>query len=203
MFSENRAKFCRRTDVKLTFWYVLTFFVSGLVVCGFLYFRLRHQLIKEIDRFLLDETKELGTVLTRIPKGDALKDFEKHVEVRTLYPVYFRILDENGKPFYISENLKGMKNDLNVSERVLLNTQRKKATRENIHLSERRRPFRFISTPLFSDGRVTYIIQMGTHLKFVRKSLSNFKNNILVVMPILLILGSLGGWFLARKSLSP
>jgi len=201
MSSKTGAKFFQRTDVKMTFWYVLTFLVSGLVVCGFLYFRMRHQLVKEIDRLLLDETKELGAALTRVPKDDALKDFEKHVEARTHYPVYFRILGENGKPFYISGNFKGIGS--NLSERVLLNARRNNETRENIHFSERRRPFRFISTPLFLDGRLTYIIQMGTHLKFVRKSLSNFKSNILVVMPILLILGSLGGWFLARKSLSP
>lgn len=189
----------------MTLWYVLTFLVSGLIVCGFLYFRMRHQLVKEIDRFLLDETRELGTVLgtvlTRIPKDDPLKDFEKHVEARTYYPIYFRILDENGKSFYISGNLKGMRNHLN--ERVLINAQRNKETRENIHLSERRRPFRFISTPLFLDGRLSYIIQMGTHLKFVRKSLSNFKYNLLAALPIILVLGSLGGWALARRSLSP
>jgi heavy metal sensor kinase len=50
---------------------------------------------------------------------------------------------------------------------------------------------------------MTYIIQLGTHLHFVRKNLSDFKNNILAVFPIILILGTLGGWILARRSLSP
>ena len=55
-----RGKFYRRTDVKMTLWYIFTFLISVLVVCGFLYLRLGHQLIKEVDRFLLDETNELS-----------------------------------------------------------------------------------------------------------------------------------------------
>jgi heavy metal sensor kinase len=37
----------------------------------------------------------------------------------------------------------------------------------------------------------------------LRKNLSAFKNHILAALPIILILGSLGGWILARRSLSP
>ena len=65
---KSGAKFYRRTDVRMTFWYILTFLISSLIICGFLYIRLRHQLVKEVDRFLLDETKELSEVLSRSPK---------------------------------------------------------------------------------------------------------------------------------------
>jgi heavy metal sensor kinase len=44
---------------------------------------------------------------------------------------------------------------------------------------------------------------LGTHLRFVRKNLSHFRSNILIALPIILILGALGGWILARRSLSP
>jgi heavy metal sensor kinase len=37
----------------------------------------------------------------------------------------------------------------------------------------------------------------------VRKNLSNFRSNLLTALPIILVLGSLGGWVLARRSLSP
>jgi heavy metal sensor kinase len=74
---------------------------------------------------------------------------------------------------------------------------------EKIHSPGRRRPFRFISAPLYRDGKLAYIVQLGTHLRFIRKSLSGFKRNILAAFPIVLVLGSLGGWLLARRSLSP
>ncbi len=188
--------------MKMTLWYILTFLASGLIICGFLYLRLEHQLIKEVDRLLIDETKELGEILTRNPNGkDVLKNFESHVEARTLYPVYFRILTESGDILYISKRFEGMGYKLN--ERIWVETKSGKESRENIHSVERKRPFRVISTPITIQGDLRYIIQMGTHLKYVRKSLSNFKSNILAALPIILVLGSLGGWLLARKSLSP
>jgi hypothetical protein len=62
------GKFFRRTDVKMTLWYVLTFLTSALMICTFFYVRLGHQFLKEIDQFLLDETKEMEKVLSQEPK---------------------------------------------------------------------------------------------------------------------------------------
>jgi heavy metal sensor kinase len=53
------------------------------------------------------------------------------------------------------------------------------------------------------EGKPIYVVQVATHLRFVRKSLSHFKGNMLAAFPIILVLGSLGGWILARRSLSP
>jgi heavy metal sensor kinase len=53
------------------------------------------------------------------------------------------------------------------------------------------------------EGKPNYVVQVATHLRFVTKSLSHFKGNMLAAFPIILILGSLGGWVLARRSLSP
>jgi len=202
MSSKIGSNFFQRTDIKLTLWYILTFFLSALIICGFLYFRLRHQLIKEVDRFILDETKELGEILAKNPYDkNVLKNFENHVEARTLYPVYFRVLLENGDQFYSSNKFEeiGYMQD----ERILIKVLNGKEIRENVRPPKRRRPYRVISTFLLISGHSGYIIQVSTHLKFVRKSLSNFKSNMLIILPILILLGSLGGWFLARKSLSP
>ncbi len=202
MSSKIGGKFHRRTDVKLTLWYILTFLLSAVIICGFLYFRLRHQLIKEVDRFILDEIKELGEILVRnLNDKNVLKNFEDHLEVRTLYPVYFRVLMANGDLFYSSN--KFVEIGYIPDDRLRIKIRNGKEIRENVRPPGRKRPYRVITTFLPIQGHQGYFLQVGTHLKFVRKSLSNFKSNILVVMPILLILGSLGGWFLARKSLLP
>jgi heavy metal sensor kinase len=186
----------------MTLWYILTFLVSALIICTFLYLRLRHQLIKEIDRFLLDETKELAEVLSHNPNEiNFLMKFEDEAMARKYYPFFFRILNENGRPFYISKEFREI--GYEVEDRVIINARNGKETLEDIHLTGRRTPFRMISTPLVSDGRLTYIIQLATHLHYVRKSLSAFKSNILAALPIVLVLGSLGGWLLARRSLTP
>jgi heavy metal sensor kinase len=186
----------------MTLWYVITFLISALLICGFLYLRLRHQLIKEIDQFLLDETEELRSVFYRNPTEiDFLMNFEYDVMSRKYYPFFFQILDKEGKPLYVSKEFREM--GYIANEGVLTNAEKGRETREEIHSPGRKRTFRIISTPVYQDGKLTEIIQLGTHLRFVRKNLSHFRNNILIAIPILLILGSLGGWILARRSLSP
>jgi signal transduction histidine kinase len=86
---------------------------------------------------------------------------------------------------------------------MLINARNGKETREKIHSPKRRRKYRIISTPVYKDGKLTEIIQLGTHLRFVRKNLVHFRNNILIALSIILVLGTLGGWILARRSLSP
>jgi len=196
------GRFLQRTDVKLTGLYVLTFFLSSLIICGFLYFRLKHQLIKGVDRFLLDEINELSEVLSKdMKEKESLKSFEFGVASRTYYPLYFRVLDAEGAIFYASEGMREI--EYKVDEKVMSLARKGRNNIEKIHSPGRRRPFRFISAPLYRDGKLAYIVQLGTHLRFIRKSLSGFKRNILAAFPIVLVLGSLGGWLLARRSLSP
>jgi heavy metal sensor kinase len=202
MSLKTGGRFHRRTDFKLTLWFIFTFLISSLIICGFLYLRLKHQLVKEVDRFILDETGEVAAVLSRNPNEvDYLMKFEDETMGRKYYPFFFRILDHDGKPLYVSKEFQ--KIGYNPNETVLANARNGKETREEARLSGRRTPYLVISTPFFNEGRLTHIIQLGTHLRFVRKSLTHFKYNLLAALPIVLILGSLGGWILARKSLSP
>jgi heavy metal sensor kinase len=202
MSSKTGAKFYHRTDVKLTLWYILTFFLSVLIIFGFLYVRLKHQLIKEIDRILRDEAKELSRMLVQDLRGvDVLADFENTVKARTYYPIYFRILSNDGSSLYVSRNFDeiGYKENDSVMSVVTKGKERL----EEVKPPGRRRTFRIISIPVPREGRPNYVAQVATHTRYVRKSLSHFKWNLLAAFPILLVLGSLGGWALARRSLSP
>ena len=202
MSLKNGTKFYHRTDVKLTLWYIFTFFISVLVIFGFLHLRLKHQLIKEIDRILHDEAGELSGILVRDPKGmDVLGDFENTVTARTYYPIYFRILNRDGSLLYVSRNFDEIryKESGNVTSAV---TQGKESL-EEVKPPGRRRTFRVVSIGMPREGRPDYVVQVATHTRFVRKSMSHFKGNLLAAFPIILVLGSLGGWVLARRSLAP
>ncbi len=202
MSLKTRGKLFRRTDVKMTLWYVLTFSTSALMICAFFYLRLGDQLLKEIDQFLLDETKEMEKVLSLEPKEiDYLIGFEDDVMMRKFYPFFFQILDKDGTPLYISKDFQEI--GYKSKDQVLANARAGKETREKIRSPKRRRPYRIISTPVYKNGELAEIIQLGTHLRFVRKNLIHFRNNILIALPIILVLGTMGGWILARRSLSP
>ena len=128
------GKFFRRTDFKMTLWYVLTFLISALVICTFLYLGLRHLLLKEIDQFLLDETREMERVLSREPKETYfLMRFEDEVMGRKYYPFFFQILDNEGKPLYVSKEFR--ETGYVANDQVLTNARNKKETREEIHSS--------------------------------------------------------------------
>ena len=132
------GKFYRRTDFKMTLWYILTFLVSALVVCMVLYLGLRYRLLKEIDQFLLDETKEMERVLSKEPKETYfLVRFEDEVMVRKYYPFFFQILDNEGKPLYVSKEFREM--GYVAKDRVLTNARNGKETREEIYSSRRKR----------------------------------------------------------------
>jgi len=196
------GKFFRRTDVKMTLWYVLTFLTSALMICTFFYVRLGHQFLKEIDQFLLDETKEMEKVLSQEPKEtNYLMGFEDDVMMRKFYPFFFQILDKDGRLLYISKGFQEI--GYKSKDQVLANARAGKETREKIQSPKRRTPYRIISTPVYKNGELTEIIQLGTHLRFVRKNLVHFRNSILIALPIILVLGTMGGWILARRSLSP
>jgi len=202
MSSKIGGKFLRRADTKLTLWYILTFFVSVLLIFGFLYLRLKHQLTKEIDQFLLDETKEMEKVLSRKPAEiDFLMRFEDEVMARKYYPFFFQVLDMEGKPLYVSKQFGEL--GYVVNDGVLANAKDGKETRERFLSAKRRTPYRIISTPVYQNGKLTEIIQLGTHLRFARKNLIHFRNNIGIALVIVLVLGALGGWVLAKRSLSP
>jgi heavy metal sensor kinase len=199
---KSRTKLLRRTDLKITLWYVFTFLLSILIIGAFLYLGLERQLLKDIDRFILDETNELAELILQNPKGqDLLRTFDEEVVVRRYYPFFFQILDERARSVYRSRGFEEIRYP--SYEKVLTNAAAGKKTRVDIYSLDKKRLFRVVSTPLIKEGRLIFIIQLGTHLDFVRRSLLNFVGSLLAVIPIVLILGSLGGWILARRSLSP
>jgi heavy metal sensor kinase len=151
---------------------------------------------------LHDEANELVEILSQDLKGfQALKNFESGVTARTYYPIYFRILNRDGSLLYVSRNFDeiGYKD----SDNVMSGVTKGKESLEEVKPPGRRRTFRIISIPMPREGRPNYVVQVATHLRFVRKSLSHFKGSLLAAFPIVLVLGSLGGWVLARRSLAP
>jgi heavy metal sensor kinase len=196
------GKFYRRTDTKMTLWYMVTFLISSLIICTFLYLGLRYRLLKEIDQFLLDETKEMEKVLSQEPQEtNFLMRFEDEVMARKYYPFFFQILDPKGESLYISGGFREIGYEL--QDKVLINARNRKETLEEINSDGGRIAFRIISTPVYRDGRLIEIIQLGTQLHYVKRNLSHFRDNILIALPIILVFGTLGGWVLARRSLSP
>ena len=203
-WKSGRTNLLRRTDVKMTLWYVFTFLVSGVIISVLLYWGLEHQLLKDIDRFILDETNELAELILRYPMDrEHFGRFEEEAIARRYYPFFFQVLNEAAQPVYHTQGFEVIRYPSYAYEKVLANAKVGKKTREDLSSPDRKRLFRVVSTPLLKEGRLISVIQVGTHLDFVGKSLLNLIGILFAILPIVLILGSLGGWILARRSLSP
>ena len=67
MSSKKRVSLFRRIDIRLTAWYTVTFLVIVLMTFVFLDYRLRHNLLKEVDRMLVDEAHEIVSEILHYP----------------------------------------------------------------------------------------------------------------------------------------
>ena len=205
MSSKKSIKFYKRLDFKLTIFNTIAFLLMAICICTFLYFRLEHNLLKEIDRLLADESRELIGYFYDYDFFQDVKSIEKRFDnamlTRKRYPFYYRILNAEGKVIVASKGTPSLKTPFD--ENILKKARREKVTTHNIFLPDQRYPYRLQSTPISIGPRLIYIVQIATHLKSMQKTLENFRINILLAVLITLFLGSLGGWFLSRRGLSP
>ena len=105
MLSKLKVKFFSRFDVKLTVFYTFALLLISLVLSSFFYYRLQHNLLKQIDRMLKDEVKEL---IMEIEEENHLlngcKLFFEDISNRAFYPVFFRVMASDGVSLCESEN---------------------------------------------------------------------------------------------------
>jgi heavy metal sensor kinase len=203
MSSKQKIKFYRRLDVRLTFWYSCAFFITTLIICAFLYFRMRHNLVKEIDRLLSDEGREIAAILLKSgnPDDEELTEFIRESASRRYYQFHLRIMDSKGNVQFISRKRKFY--SMPITPDLLKEMSVKRGIAETKYLSESSHPDRIFTFALYQEGELKYIIQVVTTLEFVDTSLRNFRSNIVQAIPLVLLLGALGGWLLARGSLKP
>lgn len=203
MSSKKGIKFYKRTDVKITLWYIVTFLVTTVLIFSFMYIRIRHHLIKEIDRFLKDELREFALKISETPidfKG-VIREYEGDIIEREYYPIYFRVLNADGRIIATSRNFAEIVYPIDQGELGRIGIGSRYV--ETVKVPGRRTPFRILSSRLTVDKKFDYVVQIGTRMKSMRKTLGNFRENILTAIPIALVLGTIGGWLLARRGLAP
>jgi heavy metal sensor kinase len=130
-----------------------------------------------------------------------MKDYEEDVSVRESYPVYARVLRADGRVIAVSRRFPEIAYHPNQKKQERIGRDGRYF--ETVKVPGRRTPFRVGTFRLSIDKKIDCIVQMGIRLSRMRKTVSNFRENILTAIPIVLVLGSVGGWLLARRSLSP
>lgn len=191
----------KRLDVRLALWHMATFLTIILLLFGFLDYRLRRNLMKETDRMLVDEAREIINEVQQDPSKITaqLQEYEKGVPLRKFYRIAFRLVDQAGTVLYTSSVPEGFV----FPEKSLTDILPDRPVSENVRVPSRGSPFRVCTYAYKASAHLGYVVQIATYLRHLEKSMRNFREVLLIAFLLAFLFGSLGGWFLSRRSLRP
>ncbi len=156
------------------------------------------------------EAQEYGAdkeVFTKINNINFLKIAQRWVEEKSTDPklinISVQIFDTQGLQIASSKNIStGTVFPKEVLNNVLLG----KNYFSNFYLEQaEKKPllFRTFAMPVFENGKIAYVVQVGTPLSLISTSLKRLKIILLILVPLTVFLTSIIGAFLAKMTLSP
>ncbi|HXV84947.1 MAG TPA: ATP-binding protein [Candidatus Binatia bacterium] len=115
---------------------------------------------------------------------------------------FFQLLDPFGRPDPRIAPLGRRR--LPMSAEALRNAERGEATMETVELPPKSdKSFRLLTWPVVRNNATVNIVQVAMSLENVEATRSRFLLVLLILAPVALAGAALGGWFLARRALSP
>ncbi|MFV1974705.1 MAG: heavy metal sensor histidine kinase [Candidatus Scalindua sp.] len=203
MLSKNRIKFFKTIGFRIALWYLLS--VMGILLFSgtFLYYRLRHTLVKKAYNLMLDEEQEL--LLTLLDKNSTRNDLVSSIALEFSedrhYKLSIRVLDVDGNMVLVSDNFSFQ--NLETSEMAIAKAKEGKVVFERVRVRGRKYPYRLLTKAVYQEDSVRYILQMGLYMKPMYKTIENLEENFMMLVPVLIIFSIAGGWLIARRSLAP
>jgi len=204
MFSKFKSIYIDRLDVKLTLYYTLIVLLLSVLLCIFFFYRLQHNLTKQLDRMLQDEAYELVHGIEEAlgessETGEYFDDgalvrgcqlYDQDTEKRKFYPVVFKVATTAGKLLYISQRaaqcefpmIQGRSNHVFTA-----------------HIGPGNQSCRVLEKKIASKKRDGLILQMAIATQQSDKILENLVENILQAVPALLLVCIACGMLAARR----
>jgi len=188
---------------RLTLWYtgVLTALLALLGIASFML--LTHGLLSTVDDSLNSLAHAIADSVQRptSPTPDIEASLQSLLGPE-LAERFFQLLDPYGQ---LDPRLSPPKRSrLPLSAAARRNAERGQPTIETITLpSGSKQNFRLLTLPVIRNGATANIVQVGMSLETVDSARSSFVFILFGLSPVVLAGGALGGWFLARRALSP
>ncbi len=184
--------YLRRLDIRLTIYYTFLLLILCVLVLVFISYRLERTLLKQADRLLQEELLEL-TSFHKHSSADftqACESYAREVAHRKFYPVFFRVLTPAGAIYF---------QNFDSTLLPLPSIAPHKLEFYTISLYKKPLNFRVYLYDFTIANGNRYIIEMATPLKFLKEVLANYRANVIVLLPIILIMGIAGGILVSRK----
>ena len=193
----------RSIGTRLTFWYAGILSVTLLVLGGTAYGLLAYSLSHDIDS-ALEGVAKVSAEQARVQGSaffprDVDELFRHYLGFSPLNPS-LELFDTQGRPDLNRPGSAAGK--LPLSPKALKDALRGVSTFETIE-SPGPYPFRVLTMPVIKGGRVINLVQVGISLENVFKTQRRFFLIMGAVLPLGLVLATVGGWVLARRALKP
>ena len=193
----------RSIGARLTFWYAgilsVTLLVLGVTAYGFLAYSLSRDIdaaLEGVAKVSAEQARAQGS--TFFPR-DVDELFRHYLGFSPLNPS-LELFDTQGRPDLNRPGAPGGR--LPLSPKTLQEALRGVSTFETIE-SPGPYPFRVLTMPVMQGGRVINLVQVGISLENVYTTRLRFLLVMGAVLPLGLLLATVGGWVLARRALKP
>jgi len=198
----------RSLRFKLNVWYILILALVIGISDLFLYQIFERNLIDTIDTTLYNAAEEVQHAILLSPNTRWQKNadmIEKAFIVNRLFINIFRItgVEKNIKPVTKSRVL--LKS---ISSEHILNFLESQNPVNPVYLSINEKslamhPFRIILFPVLKNSQLNHVIQVGISLKKVFSTMNQFQLILFLFASIIMIITSLGGYFILSRTLIP
>ncbi|MBI4796064.1 MAG: heavy metal sensor histidine kinase [Deltaproteobacteria bacterium] len=193
----------RSIGTRLTFWYAgilsVTLLFLGSTAYGLLAYSLSHDIdsaLEAVAKVSAGQARAQGSAF--FPR-DVDELFRHYLGFSPLNPS-LELFDTQGRPDLNRPGSPAGK--LPLSPKALKDALRGVSTFETIQ-SPGPYPFRVLTMPVIKGGRVINLVQVGISLENVFKTRRRFLLIMGAVLPLGLLLATVGGWVFARRALKP
>jgi heavy metal sensor kinase len=188
---------------RLTGWYTAVLLVTLIVVSAVSWVVLRWHLMQDLDATLLTMARVLQEAAPPIPRTPLDPEFEDAVR-GLLGPEFadglLQLLDPEGQARMRSRRWSQPRLPLTSAARA--NAARGDATFETVRDS-RGAGVRLLTMPVVRGGRLEDLVQVAMPLRRTEQTLGRYRDTLLVLVPLGVLLAAAGGAVLARRALSP
>ncbi|MFM8552053.1 MAG: heavy metal sensor histidine kinase [Nitrospiraceae bacterium] len=188
--------------LRLTLWYgsALLLILIGMALT--LYTVLARDLQHQVDQSLEEAASVAARALEQRGAGPfvSFEDLASEFPDLAVLDKFFQIFSPAGVITSHSPHLRS--HNIPLSRTALEAALTGQATLESARFRGES-PIRLLSVPIRRGGQLSTIIQVGTSLGHVERSLRRLLTVLLIGTPLALLASLAGGWFLAGRALSP
>jgi signal transduction histidine kinase len=185
----------RSLALKLALFYALFFGLTSIAGMAILYKLVRGHTLGEIDQEMLKRRQEITLAVERLGLDELAKEFGADSEAFGRQDYFIRLLDARGHA-KVSSDISGWPRipvDLASMAKIEVGASRF----DTLPLPDARSRARLIMARIAPDSYLQIGMSMGESENFLR----NFGRDALIILASMVTMGTLIGWWLARKAM--